>query len=135
MRKAHPEWVSLLAKKYNTVNDGSINTIIASYKNGGDNFLNDWYYTFHQHYSNAEGDTWIDGFKSWFNDATTVLSGSTAIANTVNNSINPENQANQKLTQSEQYEKNEKIIWWFFIIISLLMLSSLLIITFSKRRS
>jgi DMSO reductase anchor subunit len=130
--KTHPEWVSLLIFKHSGLKGATLENVLRS-NLISDTFLKEWFVKLHPDkvYNSADGDTFWNKFKSWFNDATTVLTGTSAIVSTVNNSVNPNSQ--QEITAKEKALKTEKNIWTAFIVVCSITVFLLVIYLIAKK--
>lgn len=131
--KTHPQWVSFLVFKYGGFKEATIENVIKTNLISED-FLKEWFVKLHPEkvYNSADGQSFWQKFKGWFDDASTIISGTSAIVNTVNNSVNPD--VLEEQTKKEKYLKTEKKTWTAFIVIISLTVLSLVFYLIIKKK-
>lgn len=131
--KTHPKWVSLLIFKHGGLKEPTLENVIRTHLIS-ENFLKEWFVKLHPDkvYNSADGQTFWQKFKGWFDDASTVLTGTSAIVNTVNNSVNPDKVAEQ--TAKEKAFRKEQNIWTAFIVLTSVTVLSLVFYLILKKK-
>lgn len=131
--KTHPKWVGLLIFKHSGLKEPTFENVIRTHLISED-FLKEWFVKLHPDmvYNSADGQSFWEKFKGWFNDASSIITGTSAIVNTVNDSVNPDE--NDKQTKKEKYLKTEQNIWTAFIVITSITILSLLFYLVLKKK-
>lgn len=131
--KTHPKWVSFLVFKHGGFKEATIENVIKTNLISED-FLNEWFVKLHPEkvYNSADGQSFWQKFKGWFDDASSVITGTSAIVNTVNNSVNPD--VLEEQTKKEKYLKKEENTWTAFVVITSLTVLSLVFYLILKKK-